>query len=106
MILAQYAKFLQNHSEDLISHKTTPIELLGTWLYEIINKNPKTNIEKIIHKELMYAQNSDGEYLIVGKSDSGRKLATALTNFAQSYKNYNHIKWMEMLERTYRNTNK
>ena len=40
-------------------------------------------------------------YIIVGKSESGRKLATALINFAQSYKNYNHAKWMEMLEKNY-----
>lgn len=106
MILAQYAKFLQNHNQELITHKTTPLELLGKWLYQVINKNPKSNVEKIIHKELMYAQNSDGEYIIVGKSDSGRKLATALINFAQSYKNYNHIKWLEILEKTYRHQNK
>lgn len=103
MILSQYAKYLQEHNDELLKNKITPIELLGPWLYEIINKNPKSNVEKIVHKELMYAQNEAGDYIIVGKSDSGRRLATALINFAQSYKNYNHAKWMEMLEKNYHN---
>ena len=101
MILAEYAKYLREHNEELLQNKLTPIELLGPWLRAIINKNPKNNVDKIIHKELMYAENENGDYIIVGKSDSGRKLATALINFAQSYKNYNHAKWMEMLEKNY-----
>ena len=99
MILAEFAKFLQQHNAELMTHKTTPIELLHKWLYIVINKNPKSNIEKIVHKEILYAQNENGDYLIVGKSESGRKLVTALINFCQSYQNYNHAKWLEMIEK-------
>lgn len=101
MILAEFAKFLQLHNEDLLSHKTTPIELLQKWLYKLILKNPKSNIEKIIHKEILYAQNDNGDYVIIGKSDSGRKLVTALINFAKSYENYNHVKWLELAEKSF-----
>ena len=101
MILAEYSKFLQEHNEELLSHKITSLELLHEWLFKVIQRNPKSNIEKIIHKEILYAQNDNGDYLIIGKSDSGRKLVTALINFAKSYENYNHAKWLEMAEKSF-----
>ncbi|MBP3820770.1 hypothetical protein J6G99_03895 [bacterium] len=106
MILAEFSKFLQQHNDELITHKTTPIKLLHSWLYAVINKNPKNHAEKIVHKEIMYAQNKNGDYLIVGKSDSGRKLVTALINFCESYENYYHAKWIETLEKNYKTENK
>ena len=54
MILSEFAKFLQEHNEELLMRKTTPIKLLPMWLKTVINKNPKTNIDKIVHKEIMY----------------------------------------------------
>ena len=101
MILTEFAKFLQQYNQELIMHKTTPLELMHKCLIQIINKNPKSNVEKIIHKEIMYAENANGDYIIVGKSTSGRKLVKSLINFARSYENYNHAKWLEMTERNY-----
>jgi len=101
MILTEFAKFLQQYNDELITHTTTPLELLHKWLISIINKNPKNNVEKIVHKEIMYAQNDNDDYIIVGKSTSGRKLITSLINFAKSYENYNHAKWLEMTEKNY-----
>lgn len=101
MILTEFAKFLQKYDDDLMAHKVTPLELLYKWLYKIINKNPKNNVEKIVHREVLFCQNEAGDYVIVGKSDSGRKLVTSLINFADSYKNYNHAKWLEMIEQKY-----
>ena len=101
MILSEFAKFLQQYNQDLMMHKTTPLELMHKWLIQIINKNPKNNVEKIVHREIMYAQNDNGDYIIVGKSTSGRKLVKALINFAKSYENYNHAKWLEMAEHSY-----
>lgn len=103
MILSNFAKYLQEHNDELLKHETTALELLHKWLFVVINKNPKTNTEKIIHREILYAQNSQNDYLILGKSDSGRKLITALINFAQSYENYNHIKWLEMTNNAFYN---
>lgn len=102
MILAEYAKFLQEHNDEILTHKTTPLKLLPLWVKTVIEKNPKTNIEKIVHKEIMYAQNENGDYIIVGKSDSGRVLVKALIEFAKSYNNYTHSKWMEMAEKAFR----
>lgn len=98
MILREFSKYIQKHNQDLMMHKVTPIELLHKWLYFVIAKTPKNNVEKIIHAEILFCKNDTGDYFIAGKSDSGRKLVTALINFAQSYENYNHAKWMEMLE--------
>lgn len=86
MILSEFAKFLQEHNEELLMRKTTPIKLLPMWLKTVINKNPKTNIDKIVHKEIMYCENPQGDYLIVGKSDSGRILVSALIKFAKVMK--------------------
>jgi hypothetical protein len=101
MIISEFSKYLQNHNEELMTRKTTPLKLLHCWLSEVINKNPKSNIDKIVHKEILYCENGNGDYLIVGKSDSGRVLVNALINFAKSYDNYNHAKWLEATERSF-----
>jgi len=105
MILSNYAKFLQNHNDELLTKKTTSLKLLQKWLITVINKNPKTNTEKIIHKEIMYAQNKNGDYVIIGKSESGRVLVSALIKFAKSYDNHIHSKWLEMTEKTFHKSN-
>lgn len=101
MIIKEFAKFLQLHNSELMTHKTTPLELLHVWLESVINKNPKNHVEKIVHKEIMYCKNNEGDYLIVGKSDSGRILVKALIEFAKSYDNYNNAKWREMIEKDF-----
>lgn len=101
MILAEFSKYLQEHNEELLTRQTTPIILLHEWLRTVINKNPKNNIEKIVHKEILYCENANGDYLIVGKSDSGRILVSALIKFAKSYENYNNAKWLELTEKSY-----
>lgn len=101
MIISEFAKFLHEHDDELLTRKTTPLKLLHEWLYSVINKNPKNNIDKIVHKEIMYCQNPQGDYLIIGKSDSGRVLVSALIKFAKSYDNYTHAKWVEMVEKSY-----
>lgn len=101
MILAEFSKYLQEHNDELLTRKTTPLKLLHEWLRAVINKNPKNNIDKIVHKEILYCENKNGDYLIVGKSDSGRVLVSALIKFAKSYDNYNQAKWMEITERSF-----
>ena len=101
MILAEFSKYLQENNEELLTRQTTPIILLHEWLRTVINKNPKNNIDKIVHKEILYCENANGDYLIVGKSDSGRILVSALIKFAKSYENYNNAKWLELTEKSY-----
>lgn len=95
MILNEFSKYLQEHNEDLISNKTTATKLLCGWIKLVINKNPKNHIDKIVHKEIMLAENTIGDFFIVGKSESGRTLVKALYNFALSYEHYLMSRWLQ-----------
>lgn len=94
MILTAFSKYLQEHNEELIQSKTTATKLLCQWIRLVIYKNPKNNVDKIVHREIMLAENRQGDFLIVGKSESGRVLVNALNNFALSYENYIMSKWL------------
>lgn len=94
MILKEFSKYLQKHNKELISNKTSSTKLLCEWIKFVINKNPKNHVDKIVHKEIMLAENKSGDFLIVAKSESGRVLTNALYNFALSYENYIMNKWL------------
>lgn len=95
MILKEFSKYLQEHNEALISNKTTATKLLCEWIKLVINKNPKNHVDKIVHKEILLAENSVGDFFIVGKSESGRTLVNALYNFALSYEHYIMSRWLQ-----------
>ena len=95
MILNEFSKYIQTKNDDITSGKTTGTKILCDWIKIVINKNPKNNVDKIVHKEIMLAENKSGDYLIVGKSDSGRTLVNALYNYALSYEHYIMSKWLE-----------
>ena len=88
MILGEFSKYLQQFDEEIISNKTTATKVLCEWIKLVINKNPKNHIDKIVHREIMLADNPQGDFIIVGKSDSGRVLVNALSNYALSYENF------------------
>lgn len=94
MILREFSKYLQDRNNDIINNKTTATKLLSEWIRLVINKNPKNHIDKIVHKEIMLAENKSGAFLIVGKSESGRILVNALYKFALSYEQYIMSKWL------------
>ena len=95
MILAEFSKYLQSRKQEIIDGKTSATKILCDWVRLVIYKNPKNHGDKIIHKELLFAENSLGDFLIVGKSDSGRVLANALYNYAQSYEHYIMSRWLQ-----------
>lgn len=95
MILREFSKYLQNKNDEIISGKVTTTKLLCEWIKFVINKTPKNNVDKIVHKEIMLAQNNSEDFFIVGKSESGRTLVNALYNFALSYEHYIMQKWLE-----------
>ncbi len=105
MIISEFAKYLQEHNDELLTRKTTALKLLHEWLKCVINKNPKNNVDKIVHKEILYCENTNGDYVIIGKSDSGRVLVSALIKFAKSYENYSHAKWLHLTEKSYQEKN-
>ncbi len=94
MILAEFAKFLQNNEQEIIKKKSCT-SLLGAWIKSVLERKPKSNIEKIINKEITLAKNKAGDYLLVAKSESGRTLTNALYNFALSYEQNVLKKWLE-----------
>lgn len=95
MILKEFAVYLQSHNEDLTSNKTTATKLLCEWIKLVINKTPKNHADKIVHREIMFAQNQTGDFFIVGKSESGRVLVNALYNYALSYEHYVMSRWLQ-----------
>ena len=94
MILREFSKYLQQHNNEILSGNNTATKLLCDWIRLVIYKNPKNNVDKIVHREIMLAENNTGDFLIIGKSDSGRVLVNALNNFAISYENYIMSKWL------------
>ena len=95
MILSEFSKYLQSRNNDITSGVSTGTKILCDWIKLVIYKNPKNNVDKIVHKEIMLAQNTSGDFLIVGKSESGRILVKALYNYALSYEHYIMSKWLE-----------
>lgn len=94
MILNEFSKYLQEHEQEIIDKKSCT-NLLGKWIKSILEKKPKTNVERIIHAEINLATNKAGDYLLVAKSESGRTLTNALYNFALSYEQHVMKKWLQ-----------
>lgn len=94
MILNEFAKFLQDNEEEIIDKKSCT-SLLSGWVKVVLEKQPKTNVEKIIHTEIALAKNEIGDYLLIAKSESGRTLTNALYNFALSYEQHVLKKWLQ-----------
>ncbi len=95
MILQEFSTYLHKFNDDITSGKTTAVKVLCEWVRHVIHKNPKNNVDKIVHREITLAENKSGDFLIVGKSESGRVLVNALYNFALSYEHYIMQKWLE-----------
>ena len=95
MILGEFSKYLQKFDEEITANKTTATKVLCEWIRLVINKNPKNHVDKIVHREIMLAENPQGDFIIVGKSESGRVLGNALSNYALSYENFLMSRWLE-----------
>ncbi len=94
MILTEFSKFLQKNEQEIIN-KQSSVCLLGLWVKSVLERKPKTNVQKVIHAEIALAKNKVGDYLLVAKSESGRVLTDALYNFALSYDHHIMQKWLQ-----------
>ncbi len=94
MILAEFAKFLQNNEQEIVEKKSCT-SFLALWIKSVLDKKPKTNVEKIIHAEISLSTNKLGDYMLIGKSESGRTLIEALYNFALSFEQHVMTKWIQ-----------
>ena len=88
MILSEFSKYIQTKNDAIIQNELTGVNILTDWIREILSHDARNNIEKVIHKEITLAQNEYNEYLIIGKSESGRILINALYNYALSYEHF------------------
>lgn len=79
MILKEFSEYLKTNK------KESSVKLLYRWLREKLEELPKTNADRIIKAELYSAKNEYGDFMIIAKRESGRKLIKALYNFALSF---------------------
>ncbi|HIU87242.1 TPA: hypothetical protein IAD52_09770 [Candidatus Spyradomonas excrementavium] len=98
MILTEFSTFLQAYYEkyDPISDKNakTPVFLLFFWVKNKLETPAKTNVDKILQKEIYIAKNKAEDFFMIGKSPSGRKLIDALYNFALSFEQQQYARWI------------
>lgn len=95
MILKEFSTYIQSRKNEIIEGKTTATKILCDWIKLVITKNPKGHVDKIVHTEIMLAENKTGDFFITAKSESGRSLVKALYNFALSYEHYVMQKWLD-----------
>ena len=86
---------LQEFSDFLKENKDKPsVSLLFVWLKIKIEAPAKSNVDKIIQKEIYIAKNKIGNILFIGKSPSGRNLIQSLYNFALSFEQQKMARWI------------
>lgn len=88
MILQEFSDFLKENKDK------SSISLLYAWLKIKIEQPAKSNIDKILQKEIYIAKNKIGGVLFIGKSPSGRNLIQSLYNFALSFEQQKMARWI------------
>ena len=81
MILKEFSEYLLKNQDK------SSVKLLYKWLREKLEVLPVSNVDKVIKEELYTAENEYGDFLIIAKRESGRKLIQTLYNFALSFEN-------------------
>ena len=83
MIIKDFSDYLKQNYDC----KNSCVKLLLCWIKEKIEKPPITLIDKVLQKEIYLAKNDkkNGDFFLIGKSDSGRILINALYQFALSF---------------------
>jgi len=93
MIIREFAQYVQGFNAEIPS-----LILLNKWLKEKLSRPAKTKVEKIIHNEIGLLKNKRGEFVLIGKNQSGRILLEALYNYTQSYDQHKFSKWIHKLK--------
>ena len=88
MILKEFSDFLKKNEQK------PSVSLLYTWLKIKIETPAKSNVDRIIQKEIYIAKNKAGNFLFIGKSPSGRNLMESLYNFALSFEQQKMARWI------------
>ncbi len=93
MILEEFSKYLKS-----LKAEVPAVILLSRWLRERLAKKPENNVDKVLKTEVAYMKNKRGMFLLLGKSESGRKLLESLYEYALSYDNHKFSKWVHKLK--------
>ena len=88
MILKEFSQYLQENLDK------SSVLLLNDWLKNKTESLAITNIDKIIQTEIYIAKNKYNDSLLIGKSESGRKLIASLYNFALSFEQQKLARWI------------
>ena len=88
MILKEFSEFLQKNEEK------PSVSLLYVWLKMKIEGPAKSNVDRILQKEIYIAKNNVGNFLFIGKSPTGRNLIQSLYNFALSFEQQKMSRWV------------
>lgn len=88
MILKEFSEFFHKNKDN------KPIKTLFLWIRNILEKEPETLVEKIIHAEIYIAKNKKGDFLLIGKSNTGRKLIENLYSFTLSLEQQEFSRWI------------
>ncbi len=88
MILKEFSEFLQKNEEK------PSVSLLYVWLKMKIESPAKSNVDRILQKEIYIAKNNVGNFLFIGKSPTGRNLIQSLYNFALSFEQQKMSRWV------------
>ena len=92
MILKEFSKYL------LSQEGGSALKHLNVWLIGHINNPNLTKVNKVIQKEITFAKNAHGNFLLIGKSSSGRRLLESLYNFACAFENQEHARFIHNLK--------
>ena len=95
MILKEFAKYIQDFNVEVPA-----VILLSRWIREKIAKHPEDNVDRVVQKEIALLKNKRGLFLLLGRSDSGRRLLESLYEYALSYDNHKFSKWVHKLKAT------
>ena len=93
MIIKAFSEYLKTVSSDI-----TPVLLLSKWLKLKLSKKPENNIERVINHEIAFIKDKKGNYMLIGKTNSGKILLESLYNFALSYEQHSFTKWIHNLK--------
>lgn len=88
MIIKEFSDFLKQNEQK------PSVSLLYFWLKTKIENPAKSNVDRILQKEIYIAKNKIGNFLFIGKSPSGRNLLESLYNFALSFEQQKMARWI------------
>lgn len=88
MILKEFSQYLQDNLE------TSAVVLLNKWIKTKVETPALSNVDKIIQAEIYIAKNKYNDSLLIGKSESGRRLIQALYNFSLSFEQQKIARWI------------